>query len=140
METKKYLKQLKRIDLMIKNKLQEIQQLREMLVSTGAKSKEVNVQTSTEYDKLGSAVAKIVDTEREINDMVNDYTNKRNLIISQIDSIEDLDFYNVLSERYVFGKDWKTIEVNMNRSHRQVMSIHGKALLEFERMFGKTYN
>lgn len=139
METKKYLKQLKRIDLMIKNKLQEIQQLREMLVSTGAKSKEVNVQTSTEYDKLGSAVAKIVDTEREINDMVNDYTNKRNLIISQIDSIEDLDFYNVLSERYVFGKDWKTIEVNMNRSHRQVMSIHGKALLEFERMFGKTY-
>lgn len=139
MTTKTYLSQIERLDRMIQNKLSEIYQLKTMACSVTVSNDGERVQNSGDKDRMGSAVAKIVDLERETDELVDSFVRKRNRIIEQIDSIENLDFYHVLSMRYVARDTFETISVKTNWSIRKIFSLHGKALLEFEKMYGSEY-
>lgn len=139
MDTKRYLGQIERLDRMIQNKLSEISQLKHIAMSITIEPKEVNVQVSSDKDRMGNAVAKLVDLENETDKLIDDYINKRKHIIEQIDSIKDTNMYHVLSERYISRKDLSVIAVEMGYSFKQVCRIHGNALKEFERLYGKEY-
>ena len=55
MDTKQYLNQISRLDRMINNKLSEISQLRELAMSVSAVKSEERVQTTPNFDKIGTA-------------------------------------------------------------------------------------
>lgn len=139
MRTQEYLKQIERLDRMIQNKLSEISQLKHMATSITIAPKEVNVQTTSDKDKMGSAIAKLVDLEKETDELVDKYIDKRKRIIKQIDGISDTNMYHVLSEKYIARKDLSTIAVEMGYSFKQICRIHGKALSEFEKKYGDEY-
>lgn len=139
MTTKEYLSQIERLDRMIQNKLSEISQLKRMAISITIEPKEVNVQTSSDKDRMGTAVAKLVDLENETDRLVDEYIDKRKWIVEQIDSISDTNMYHVLSEKYIARKDLSVIAVEMGYSFKQVCRIHGNALSEFERLYGNEY-
>jgi len=137
--TKGYLSQIERLEKMIQNKLSEIYQLKTMACSVGVSNDEERVQTSTDKDRLGSVVSKIVDLETEASNLVDDFSDKRNHIIKQIDGIDNIDYYHVLSMRYVGKNTFDEIAKKTNWSIRKVFSIHGKALQEFEKLYGLDY-
>lgn len=139
MTTKQYLSQIERLDRMIQNKLAEIYQLKTMACSVTISNDSERVQTSRDKDRMGSTVAKIVDLERETNNIIDNFIKKRKKIIEQIDKIEDVDYYHVLSMRYVSRSTFEDIAKNTNWSIRKVFNLHGKALLEFEKLFGNEY-
>lgn len=139
MKTQDYLKQIERLDKMIQNKLSEINHLKTIATSINISPKDVNVQISSDKDRMGSAVTKLIDLERETDKLIDDYIDKRKRIIEQIDSMEDTNMYHVLSEKYVNQKDLSVIAVEMGYSFKQVCRIHGNALVEFERLYGKEY-
>ena len=139
MKTQDYLKQIERLDRMIQNKLSEICQLKNIATSATMAIKEVNVKTSPDQDRMGSAIAKLIDLERETSNLIGEYIDKRERIISQIDSIENTNMYHVLSERYIMRKDLVDIASEMGYSFKQVCRIHGNALAEFERLYGSEY-
>ena len=105
MKTQDYLKQIERLDRKIQNKFSEIAQLKTMSTSITVAQKDVNVQTSSDKDRMGSAVAKIVDLETEANEMICEYIQKRAMIIQQIDTIPETNMYHILFNRYVMMKD-----------------------------------
>jgi DNA-directed RNA polymerase specialized sigma subunit len=139
MTTKTYLQQVARLENMIQNKLSEIYKLKTMACSVTVSNESDRVQTSSDKDRLGSTVAKIVDLEEETDILVNDFLDIRKCIIRQIDSMEDNDFYNVLSLRYIGEKTFEEIAKSTNWSLRKVFMIHGQALQEFERLYGSEY-
>jgi hypothetical protein len=139
METKKYLGQIDRLDKMIQNKLSEIYQLKTMACSVSVSNEGERVQTSPDMDRLGSVVAKIIDLENETDALVDTFVDRRSHIISQIDSMENVDYYHILSLRYVHMKTFDYIAKKTNWSIRKVFSLHGEALLEFERLYGQEY-
>lgn len=139
MNTKQYLGQIERLEKMIQNKLSEIYRLKTMAFSVSVSNEKDKVQTSADKDRLGSTVAKIIDLERETDALVDRFIDKRNHIISQIDSMEDLNMYHVLSARYVSNKNFDDIATEMFYSRMQINRIHGKALLEFEKRYGSEY-
>lgn len=139
MTTKQYLNQIERLEKMIQNKLSEIYRLKTMACSVSVSNEKDKVQTSADKDRLGSAVAKIIDLERETDALVDSFIDKRNHIIEQIDSMEDSNMYHVLSARYVSNKSFDDIAAEMFYSRMQVNRIHGKALLEFEERYGAEY-
>lgn len=139
MTTKEYLSQIERFDRVIQNKLSEINQLKRMATSITIAPKDVNVQTSSDKDKMGTAVSKIIDLEKETDKLVDNYINKRKCIIKQIDSIRDTNMYHVLSKKYISRKDLSVIAVEMGYSFKQVCRIHGNALIEFEKLYGAEY-
>ena len=136
MVTKKYLRQIERLDKMIQNKLSEIYQLKTMACSVTVSNDSERVQTSADKDRLGSTVAKIVDLEKETDMLVDRFIDKRSHIISQIDGLDNIDYYHVLSMRYVARNTFEEIAKKTNWSIRKVFSIHGEALKEFERLYG----
>lgn len=139
MTTKTYLSQIERLDKMIQNKLSEIYQLKTMACSVSVSNDGERVQNSGDKDRMGSAVARIVDLERETDSLVDSFVRKRKKIVEQIDSIEDVDYYHVLSMRYVSRDTFESIAEKTNWSIRKVFTLHGKALLEFERLYGSEY-
>lgn len=136
MDTKTYLQQIERLDRKIQNKFSEIAQLKTMATSITVAQKDVNVQTTSDKDRMGSAVAKIVDLEKEANEMICEFIEKRDVIIQQIEKIQDTNMYDILINRYVLKKDLVRISVEMGYSFKQVCRIHGNALKEFEKMYG----
>lgn len=139
MTTKNYLSQIERLDKMIQNKLSEIYRLKTMACSVSVSSESERVQTSPDKDRLGSTVSKIVDLEKETDSLVDSFIEKRKHIIEQIDGMEDIRMYNVLSAKYVNGKNFDEIAKEMAYSRMQINRIHGNALVEFEKKYGKEY-
>ena len=139
MTTKEYLNQIERLDKMITNKLSEIYQLKIMACSITVSGDSERVQTSGNQDKLGSTIAKIVDLERETDELVDSLVDKRKEILKQIDSMKNIDHYDVLHKHYVERRTFQDIADSENWSIRQVFNIHGRALQEFEKMYGDTY-
>lgn len=87
MNTKTYLNQISRLDKMIQNKLSEIYRLKTIACSVTVSTDKEAVDVSSDKDKLGSTVTKIVDLEKDTDRLVDEFMRKRNHIIGQIDSI-----------------------------------------------------
>lgn len=139
MDTKSYLNQISRLDLMIKNKITELSTLREMCYGLSAIPNEERVQSTPNFDKIGTVISKLDGLERSIDSLVDEFIDKRTKIISQIDSMEDESMYNVLFARYVEKKTFEKISDEMNYSFKQTTRIHCNALREFEKIFGEEY-
>ena len=77
--------------------------------------------------------------EEKLDKLIDEFVDKRNLIISQIDKIENETYYAILFARYIEKKTFEKIADEMNYSFRNTTRLHGRALREFENKFGKTY-
>lgn len=139
METKTYLQQISRLDRMIKNKMSELAQYRELSYGLSAMTNEEKVKSSTDFDKMTGRVAKILEMENKIDKLIDEYVDKKNLIISQIDNMEDETYYEILFARYIEKKTFEKIADEMTYSWRQIIRLHGRALQEFEKKYGETY-
>ena len=139
MDTKQYLQQISRLDRMINNKLSEISQLRELAMSVSAITNEERVQTTPNFDKIGTTYCKIEEMEEKLDKLIDEFVDKKNLIISQIDKIENETYYEILFARYIEKKTFEKIADEMAYSWRQVIRLHGRALQEFERVYGNMY-
>ena len=139
MTTKEYLCQISRLDRMINNKLSEISQLRELAMSISAVKNEERVQTTPNFDKIATAYCKIEAMEEKLDNLIDEFVDKKNLIISQIDKIENETYYEILFARYIEKKTFEKIADELTYSWRQVIRIHGRALQEFEKKYGNTY-
>ena len=139
MDTKTYLQQISRLDRMINNKLSEISQLRELAMSVSAVKNEERVHTTPNFDKIGTAYCKIEEMEEKLDKLIDEYVDKKNLIISQIDGIENETYYEILFARYIEKKTFEKIADEMTYSFRNVTRLHGRALQEFEKKYGNLY-
>lgn len=139
MTTKQYLGQIERLNKMIENKMVEVAQIRAMACNISVPIDKDRVQSSSNPDKMGERVAKLVDLERETDDLVNSFVQKRKHIIEQIDSLERKEHYLVLTYKYVQFMDFKEIFLKMGISERSMYSFYGQALKEFENLYGNEY-
>lgn len=74
---------------MINNKLAEIAQLRELSRSISSVSTEERVKSTPNFDRIGNTYAKIDEMEKNLDKIIDDFTEKKQKIISQIDSMEN---------------------------------------------------
>lgn len=140
MTTKEYLSQISRLNRVIENKIVEIKQLKELYYGVkGTTTIEDRVQTSPDLDKIGTAYAKIDEMERNLDEEIDSYIEKKNTIIKQIDSMEDETLYMILFARYIEKKTFEVIATELHYSFRQITRLHGKALKEFENKYGNEY-
>ena len=136
METREYLSLVVRYNRMIENKLKEVENLRSIIYSTSAvQSNGDRIQTSKNPDKISSYVSKIVDMEREVDNIID----KRYEIVQEIESIPDTNMYDVLCQKFILDKDLKTIRLRGDISLKQVKRIYYNALAVFENMYGNNY-
>ncbi len=135
MQTREYLNQIVRFDRMIENRKMEIEQLRSIATSTTIPPKDVNVKSSSDKDKMGNTVVKIVELEKETSVIIS----QRSKILRQIENIPDAKMYEVLYQKFVDNKPNKEIKLENITSVRRVQQILNDALAKFESMYGYQY-
>lgn len=135
MQTREYLSQIVRFDRMIENRKMEIEQLRSIATSTTIPPKDVNVKSSSDKDKMGNIVVKIVELEKETSVIIS----QRSKILLQIENIPDAKMYEVLYQKFVDNKPNKEIKLENITSVRRVQQILNDALAKFESMYGYQY-
>lgn len=135
MTAKQYLGQIRSLDIKIRQRKREIEDLKLSATCTGSISAQgEKVQTSASGDKLLNAVARYVDLEAEIQGMIKDMQKRRHKIISEIQSLEDSRYVEILYKRYVEFKSFDLIAVEMKYEYKWTCKLHGKALLAFEKV------
>lgn len=79
-------------------------------------------------DKLGDAVARIVDAEARVDAEIELLIATEREIDRVIKSVDDDKLRTLLYERYINGKTWEQVAVRMNYSYRHTTKLHGTAL------------
>ena len=83
-----YLSRIKRLNMMINNKMIELDELKNIATSFGSLTCDEKVITSKPEDKISVVVSKIVDMEKDIDKMLDLYTDEKKMIMSMIDNIK----------------------------------------------------
>ncbi len=133
-KAKEYLQQLKRLDIVIKQKSKEVDDLHLKSKSIGSidYSKE-RVQTSPSGEALFvKLIGRIVDLETEISQEINTFIDEKHKIINQIQKLNNTDYIRLLYKRYVEYKSLEHICVEMDFSYDYIKHLHRCALKDFE--------
>ena len=131
-DAKAYLKRIELLDAHINNKLNDLYTLRSLVTKITATISPVPASGSGNQDKLGDAIAKIIDLQDEINRKIDNYVDLKREISAMLEQIDVADYVKVLHKRYFEYKPWEQIACEMNCTFRNVCYIHGKALQAVE--------
>ena len=85
-------------------------------------------------DKLGAAVARLVDAESRVSDELELLEATEHKVIETINSVQDNILKVLLYERYINCKTFERIAVFINYSWRQTIRLHGGALNEVKKI------
>lgn len=143
MKAKEYLRHLQRLDMMINQKIKELNDLRMISQSTGGMdySKE-RVQSSPTGDaSFVQSVLRIAELEKEINAEIDRFVDEKHTIINQIQALQNPRYIDILYKRYIEYKSLEQICVEMKFSYDHIRHLHGDALKEFgEKFLKSTHN
>ena len=111
-----FLEQVERLDSIIKNKLIEQQQWRDIALGITANMDGDRVQSSGAKDKMASAIERCVDMEAEIDELIDKLVDTKKDVIQTIEQLYSPTEYNVLHLRYIQYKTLQEIDEHYNKS------------------------
>ena len=131
---KAYLEDIEKKGTRIQCKLAEIEQMRSLATSISSSLSVTSVQSSSESDRIGKIVSGIVDKEKELDAIVDDYTYEKEKRIRLIEQLDDGLQYKVLHKRYVELKPLVQIADEENYSYVWISKVHSEALKNFQKI------
>lgn len=135
MTSKEYLSRVRLHEVKIKNKLRQIEHLRDMSTSLQGMEIKERVQSSkTTGDTIGNAIGNIAELEEELAEDVKELMKVKQGVMGAIDRINNADYIYLLYERYLEFKTWEEIAVDMHYNIRNIYRMHGRALEEISKI------
>ncbi len=113
----------------IREKQEDEEELREVLVRTTTKFSKTKTSSNNIYtDRFSNGLDKINEIEKERNEKLVELLTKKFIIDEKIEKLK-YPFRDVLFMRYARGKNWQLISEDLGfESSRHIFRIHGKAL------------
>ena len=128
-EAKEYLQQVKRCDVYIDDLLEELAWLK-------AKATKITSTLSPEpgggsgnQDKLGDAIAKIVDMQQEANNAIDAFVDKKNEVRELLEQIQNATLLEILLKVYFQYQTLEQVACETGYSYKQITRLHGNALV-----------
>lgn len=130
MTAKKYLKQIRALEIALSDKREELKRLEALATSITAPSGREAVQTSSISDPTGNFGAEIADLKKEIMQQAAEFLEAKQERIRVIENVRRLDSINgsILHKKYVAYKSLNTIARELNYSYEYTRHLHLKAL------------
>ena len=135
---KRFLRGYRALLLRRESLLREIERMRESVTGTTVQLKQDVVSTSGAGDKIGDAVARIVDAEDALKPALDEIGREVSRIMAAIESVPDEMQKTVLTLRYIEGLDWLKVSERINYGERQTFALHGRALAAVNRWMKET--
>lgn len=127
MNAKCFLRQVKKIDLLIKNKQIEIRQWKDLAESTTVNLGGERVQSSHNPHKNADAIHSYIDIEREILTDIEQLKDAKRDVLKVIEQLDALE-YDVLHQVYIQHIDLVDVADHYKKTYSWVTTIHGQAV------------
>jgi DNA-directed RNA polymerase specialized sigma subunit len=143
LKAKEFLGQIKKINVMIENKLAEAEHWKSVAlgITSGGTDVKINgvihqmdkVQSTGSQQKMADAINKYVDLEAEINADIDKLIDTRKNIIETIELLE-AEKYDLLHKVYVQGFTLDEVAAMYDFSYSWATTLHGRALKDVEKI------
>lgn len=127
MNAKDFLRQIKKLDKMIENKLAEVQQWKDVANNTTANLTGERVQSSGNPHKIADAIGRYIDLEREITQDIDKLIEIKKDVIGVIEQLNATE-YDVLHKVYVQGFTFDEVAIACKHTTSWATTVHGRAL------------
>lgn len=131
-----YLKQLKKLDTIIKNKFIEKAQWKNIALGVTSNSDGERVHASGSKQKMADAIDRCIDMEAEIDGLVYRLIDLKREIISTIEQLNATE-YDVLHKLYIQDMDYYDVAAAYGKSYSWATTVHGRALQNVQRILDK---
>lgn len=132
-----YLEQVEKLDSIIKNKLIEKQQWKDIAFGITANMDGERVQSSGAKSKMADAINKCVDMESEIDGLIDKLVDTKKDVIQTIEQLYSPTEYNVLHMRYIQYKSLQDIADHYGKDYGWATTTHGRALKSVQDIMGR---
>ena len=142
-EAQAFLKQLKKLDKMIENKMIEKRQWMSIAMGTtsGGQSVKINgvlhnmekVQSSGSQQKMADAVVRYVEIEKEIDRCIDKLVDTKNDVISVIEQLDVIE-YDLIHKMYVQYFTLYEIAEQYDKTYSWATTVHGRALKNIQKI------
>ncbi len=133
---KEYLQQLYRMDVVIRQKILEKEDLRKIFKNTVCpeifqkRNYAYRIYSCSGYEEK---VRRLITLEEEIDNMLEKFMNQKHIIICQIHDLNNVNQIKVLYRRYARFEKYEQIAAALNFSDRNIYAIHEHGLREFQK-------
>ena len=138
MTAKEYLLQAKYLDQQINNKICQLRMLNDLATKVTYTMTGMPGGFGDRASKQDSIVTKIIDFQKEINADIDRLVDLKREILISIQSLDSVEHQLVLEKRYILFEKWEKIAADMNTDIRNIYRIHGKALVELEKILANS--
>ena len=129
------LREIRKLEIMIRQRKEQVERLRQAALLLGAPSPNPDrVQTSGNGTLMEDAVIRMVEIEKQVQNLIEQLEAKRAHIIEKIQKMEDLRDVDVLYKRYVDGKSHRVIAKEMSISEAYVTNLLHKAIEAYKKL------
>lgn len=136
MNAKDFLRQIKKLDRLIENKLIEIQRWKDIANNTTANLTGERVQSSGNPQKIADAICRYIDLEREINQDIDKLVDAKKDVISVIEQLNATE-YDIIHKIYVQHLTLEDVADAYDRTYSWATTIHGRALKHVQNILNK---
>lgn len=135
MSVEEYLEQIEKIDSIIVNKREEINQWKAIASNTTAPIQE-RVQSSGSMQKMADAVNIYVDIEAEITEEIKKLVEKKREFAKIIEELP-VDEYKVLHKKYISGMELKEVASHYQKDYSWATKTHRNGLKMLQRILDR---
>lgn len=128
MTAKEYLNQAYRLDQRIRSKQEQIASLNDLATSCSASMTGMPHNPNRGTFRMADAVCKIVDLQESIAADMNELVELKAEIIATVKAVECIEYQLILEKRYISGKSWPEIAVDLGYKMRHLYKLHDEAL------------
>jgi hypothetical protein len=129
-----YLERVEMIDSIIKNKLIEQRQWKDIALGITANMGGERVQSSGSKSKMADAIEKCVDMETEIDRLVDKLIETKKEVIQTIEQLDSPIEYRLLHMRYIQFIALKDIAIKLDKDYNTITTTHGRAVASVQRI------
>lgn len=129
---KEYLLEVRHLDSTINRKLEELEKLRSLAEKVTTTYSDMPSAMSSSTSKTEDIVVKIIDLSNEINEDIDRLVDMKVEVRQRIERIENPEYRNILSLRYLCQKTFEAIAVDTGYTYQWICVLHGRALKELQ--------
>lgn len=136
MNAKEFLRQIKKLDTMIENKLIEVKQLKDLACNISPNLSGERVQSTPNPQRIADAIGKYIDLENEINRNIDELVDAKREVLGVIEQLSATE-YDILHKIYVQNLTLYDVADAYDKTYSWVTTIHGRALKNVQRILDK---
>ena len=128
MTAKEYLEQAYRLDQRIQSKQEQIQSLNDLATRCTASMTGMPHNPNRGSSQMADTIGKIIDLQNLIAADMEALVDLKADLVATIKAVDSIDHQLILEKRYITGKSWPEIAVDLGYKMRRMYDIHEEAL------------